>query len=111
MHPFRSHSLNLSISAEKLVDLVIDWGFQVCKKVLNISAPKVKYLKLSGNWMIHQNLGELMCLEKADLCLRPGGNDINILSEFLFSIRKVKALIIAEETLFKLLFFWAKTSI
>lgn len=65
VHPFRSHSLNLSISAEKLVDLVIDWGFQDCKKVLNITAPKVKYLKLSGNSLIHQNLGEVNVFRKS----------------------------------------------
>ncbi|PRQ44089.1 putative F-box domain, FBD domain, leucine-rich repeat domain, L domain-containing protein [Rosa chinensis] len=99
VHPFQSDPLILSISAEKLVDLVIDWGFQNCKKVLNVTAPEVRYLKLEGNSLIHQKLGELRRLEKADLCLRPGGNDINMLSEFISSIRSVKVLILGEEIL------------
>ncbi|KAM5559376.1 F-box/FBD/LRR-repeat protein [Rosa sericea] len=99
VHPFQSEPLILSVSAEKLVDLVIDWGFQNCKKVLNVTAPEVRYLKLEGNSLIHQKLGELRRLEKADLCLRPGGNDINMLSEFIGSIRSVKVLILGEEIL------------
>ncbi|KAL6133697.1 hypothetical protein ACLB2K_065931 [Fragaria x ananassa] len=79
VHHFLIDPLILGISADKLVCLVIDWGFHRCIKVLNITAPKLKYLRSEGNSLMHQNLGELRCLEKANLCLRPEGDDINIL--------------------------------
>ncbi|XP_004305634.1 PREDICTED: putative F-box/FBD/LRR-repeat protein At5g44950-like [Fragaria vesca subsp. vesca] len=88
-----------SISADKLVRLVIDWGFHRCKKVLNITAPKLKYLRLEGNSLMHQNLGEWRCLEKTNLCLRPEGDDINILPEIISSIQSVKVLILGHDTL------------
>ncbi|XP_062006723.1 uncharacterized protein LOC133723867 [Rosa rugosa] len=91
MDPF-----HLSISADNLEDLVINWGFYGCQK-LNIFAPKVRYMKWTGKLLIHQNFGEFKLLEQAELYLRPGGNDF--LSEFLSSICRVQALIMKGDTL------------
>ncbi|PRQ44088.1 putative leucine-rich repeat domain, L domain-containing protein [Rosa chinensis] len=95
VHRLQLDPFHLSISADNLEDLVINWGFCGCQK-LNIFAPEVRYMKWTGILLIHQNFGEFKLLEQAELYLRPGGNDF--LSEFLSSICKVKALIMKEDT-------------
>ncbi|CAL8170367.1 unnamed protein product [Prunus armeniaca] len=93
--------LFLSISGEKLEDVLIDWEFgSTFDNFLNIFAPNLKYLKWSGNVVLRKNLGQFMCLEKAQLFLKPQADDVKILSEVLRSItiNRVEALVLNKET-------------
>nr|XP_028948524.1 putative F-box/FBD/LRR-repeat protein At4g03220 isoform X2 [Malus domestica] len=93
-----SRYCNLSISGEKLEEILIDWGFDsTCSKLLNIHAPNLKYLKWLGNLLFHQNFGKLMCLKKAELFLKPKADDYSLSSEVLCIINSAEALILSKE--------------
>ncbi|VVA18104.1 PREDICTED: F-box/LRR-repeat [Prunus dulcis] len=91
VHSTVSCGLILSISGEKLEDILIDSDFlSTCKNLLNIFAPK--YLKWSGDVLIHQVIfGKFMCIEKAELFLMPEADDVKILSEVLCRENRVEA--------------------
>lgn len=112
---FVNHSLTeqcqLSIAAEKLVDLVIDIKSIPHRKSINILAPNLTSMKWIGRLLIHQNLGEFIRLEKADLFfLKTGACDFGIVSEFLCSICRVKVLILNAESL-KVKRYYSKTEL
>nr|XP_028948715.1 putative F-box/FBD/LRR-repeat protein At5g44950 isoform X2 [Malus domestica] len=89
----------ISSSCEKLEEICISWEHTPTGcRLLNIRAPNLKYLKWFGCLMMRQNLGELMCLEKAELSLMPEVDDLNFLSEVLCSISRVKVLTLNHET-------------
>ncbi|KAM1208069.1 hypothetical protein ACFX2J_013779 [Malus domestica] len=99
-----SRYCNLSISGEKLEEILIDWGFDsTCSKLLNIHAPNLKYLKWLGNLLFHQNFGKLMCLKKAELFLKPKADDYSLSSEVLCIINSAEALILSKEITMALL--------
>ncbi|CAL2273033.1 unnamed protein product [Prunus armeniaca] len=75
----------LSISAEKLEDILVHLDLHNCvKNLVNIFAPNLKYLKLSGDdiW-IGQSLGKSTSLEKAEFFLDSNRHCFKILSEVL----------------------------
>ncbi|XP_028948715.2 putative F-box/FBD/LRR-repeat protein At5g44950 isoform X2 [Malus domestica] len=89
----------ISSSCEKLEEICISWEpTPTGSRLLNIRAPNLKYLKWFGCLLMRQNLGELMCLEKAELSLKPEADDLNFLSEVLCSISRVKVLTLNHET-------------
>ncbi|KAM5583292.1 F-box/LRR-repeat protein [Rosa sericea] len=107
--PFQNYELwDLSISAEKLEDICIYWQFDSRRdskfhllpriRSLNLFAPKLKKFKWSGNFLNHHHLGNLMCLEEADIFLMPDLDDSSNLFEVLCSICMVKVLTLNEET-------------
>ncbi|ONI35735.1 hypothetical protein PRUPE_1G551800 [Prunus persica] len=90
----------LGISGEKLEDIHIQWQCaSLSGKSLNIFAPNLKYLKWGGNLMDHQNLGNLTCLEKAEIYLDPKVDESDKIFEVLCSIGRSKVLILNEETM------------
>ncbi|TQE00188.1 hypothetical protein C1H46_014200 [Malus baccata] len=90
---------HIDISGEKLEEICISWEpTPTGSRLLNIRAPNLKYLKWYGCLLMRQNLGELMCLEKAELSLMPEVYDLNFLSEVLCSISRVKVLTLNHET-------------
>ncbi|XP_070668513.1 putative F-box/FBD/LRR-repeat protein At4g03220 [Malus domestica] len=104
--PGLSAGCNLNISGQKLECLHIRWGnlFFDQKSSLNISAPNLKSLTWWGTLFSHQNLGKLMCLEKAELSLQPeSGIDFGIIHKVLHSMRGVKVLILHKKITMKLL--------
>ncbi|CAN6689068.1 unnamed protein product [Malus baccata var. baccata] len=68
-------------------------------KLVNISAPNLKYLEWIGEFSNRQNLGNLMFLEKAVICSSPWNSNFDVLFDFLCSIRKVKLLFLDPDTL------------
>ncbi|KAK9921290.1 hypothetical protein M0R45_029807 [Rubus argutus] len=91
----------LKISGEKLDDIDIEWRCAITSSTsFNVSAPNLKSLKWIGNFLNHQSLGNLMCLEKAEICLSLPADDYNFDNAFevLHSMCKVKVLILSEET-------------
>ncbi|TQD86946.1 hypothetical protein C1H46_027460 [Malus baccata] len=69
-----------------------------------MSAPNLKYLSWIGNVMNNNlNFGELLRLEKVKLSHRFGVYDLDSAFKFLYSIRRVKFLILDEATM-KVLF-------
>ncbi|CAL2273037.1 unnamed protein product [Prunus armeniaca] len=81
----------ISISAEKLEDILVHLDLHNCiKNWVNIFAPNLKYLKLSGDdvW-IGQSLGKSTSLEKAEFFLDSNRRSFKILSEVLSSINEV----------------------
>ncbi|XP_004302975.1 PREDICTED: uncharacterized protein LOC101314767 [Fragaria vesca subsp. vesca] len=91
---------NLSISGEKLAHIHIEWGFYKPRsRSLYISAPNLKTLKWFGRVLNHQELGELVCLEKAEILLEHKEEyKFDNVSEILGSISRTKALTLLEET-------------
>lgn len=91
---------NLSISGEKLVHIQIEWGFYKPRsRSLYISAPNLKTLKWFGRVLNHQELGELLCLEKAEILLEHKEEyKFDNVTEILGSISRTKALTLLEET-------------
>ncbi|KAL6273424.1 hypothetical protein ACE6H2_024116 [Prunus campanulata] len=90
----------LSISAEKLEDILVHLDLHnSVKNLVNIFAPNLKYLKLSGDdvW-IGQSLGKSTSLEKAEFFLDSNRRCFKILSEVLCSINKVETLVLNRET-------------
>ncbi|CAL8170363.1 unnamed protein product [Prunus armeniaca] len=90
---------NLSISAEKLEDILVHLDLHNCvKNLVNIFAPNLKYLKLLGDdiW-IGQSLGKSTSLEKAEFFLDSNRHCFKILSEVLSSINKVETLALNRE--------------
>lgn len=66
----------------------------------NISSPNLRYLKWDGNMLNHQHLGEMNCLEEAEISLTfHGVNHLDIVCEqFLHRICSVKVLTLDQET-------------
>ncbi|XP_061988118.1 uncharacterized protein LOC133706604 [Rosa rugosa] len=109
LFPFNNYELwDLNISGEKLEEIIILWHFDSNDdsrrglipriRSLNILAPKLKKITWGGNFLDHQHLGNLMCLEEAKIFLFPDLDDFNNPFEVLCSIRVVKALVLNEET-------------
>ncbi|KAM1947962.1 hypothetical protein ACFX15_008212 [Malus domestica] len=99
---YKSGICHLNISGEKLEDIHVDWEYyQPGSRSLTISAPNLKYFKWIGNLLNRQNLRELMCLEKAEIYLKPSRDicDFDNASEFLCSICRVKVLLLTHETM------------
>ncbi|CAN6716989.1 unnamed protein product [Malus baccata var. baccata] len=99
---YKSGICHLNISGEKLEDIHVDWEYyQPGSRSLTISAPNLKYFKWIGNLLNRQNLRELMCLEKAEIYLKPSRDicDFDNASEFLCSICRVKVLLLSHETM------------
>ncbi|KAM1093419.1 hypothetical protein ACFX2I_008572 [Malus domestica] len=94
---------HLNISGEKLEDIHVKWEyFHPGSRSLTISAPNLKYFKWIGNLLNRQNLRELMCLEKAEIFLKPRRDicdNFDNASEFLCSICRVKVLLLSHETI------------
>lgn len=90
---------HLSISGEKLEDLVVFWYFESpSNSSLNIFAPNLKFLSWNGKLMNHLKLGKFRRLETALLCLRPEANDLDKVYEILCSLSKVRTLKLDEAT-------------
>ncbi|CAN6580640.1 unnamed protein product [Malus baccata var. baccata] len=95
------HLCHLNISCEKLVDIHIEfYKFDSSSKSMNIFAPNLKYLTWIGSILNYHNLGKITCLEKAEIFLKRKKDDYDFdkIFEVLCSIRKVKALILSEDT-------------
>ncbi|KAB2623648.1 F-box protein [Pyrus ussuriensis x Pyrus communis] len=69
------------------------------RKLVNIYAPNLKCLEWFGECTTSQNLGNLMCLEKAGISSSIPICNFDILFGFLCSIRKVKVLILHPDIL------------
>ncbi|XP_004302976.1 PREDICTED: F-box/LRR-repeat protein At4g14103-like [Fragaria vesca subsp. vesca] len=90
----------LLISGKKLEKIDIEWRCALPSGTsLDVSAPNLRSFKWTGNLLKHQNMGNLMCLEKAEIFLSPSA-DYNFDNAFgvLHSLCKVKVLILSEET-------------
>ncbi|PRQ43956.1 putative F-box domain, FBD domain, leucine-rich repeat domain, L domain-containing protein [Rosa chinensis] len=91
----------LQISGEKLEEIVIEWRCDLSSSTsFSVSAPNLKSFKWTGNLLNHQSLGNLVCLEKAEIFLSPPADGYNFDNTFevLHSICKVKVLVLSEET-------------
>lgn len=91
---------HLNISCEKLEDIHIEWRFaSTSSRSFKVFAPNLKYLKWIGNLLNNQNLGKLMCLEKAEIFLKHGvdNNDFSNVLEVLCSVCRAKVLILRGE--------------
>ncbi|CAN6583179.1 unnamed protein product [Malus baccata var. baccata] len=97
--------LYLKVFGEKLERISIDWSHNSPNdRLFVMSAPNLKYLSWIGNVMNNNlNFGELLRLEKVKLSHRFGVYDLDSAFKFLYSIRRVKFLILDEATM-KVLF-------
>ncbi|CAL2273070.1 unnamed protein product [Prunus armeniaca] len=92
---------HLNISCEKLEDIQIEWRFaSTSSRSFKVFALNLEYLKWIGNLLNNQNLGKLMCLEKAEIFLKHGvdNNDFSNVLEVLCSVCRAKVLILSGET-------------
>lgn len=98
----KSSSLeSLSIQCPPFFDINrLEISGDINRYSLNISASNLKYLKWDGNMLNHQHLGEMNCLEEAEISLTfHGVNHLDIVCEqFLHRIRSVKVLTLDQET-------------
>ncbi|XP_050369925.1 uncharacterized protein LOC126788017 isoform X2 [Argentina anserina] len=100
---------NLKIAGEKLEDVCIHWEFYSrgapvldrasSSRSLNIFAPKLKKLTWCGNFLNHQHLGNLTCLEYARIFLWPDVEKFSNLFEVLCSLCMVRTLLLGEHTI------------
>ena len=100
LHVSIFRDLHLNISCEKLEDIHIEWRFaSTSSRSFKVFAPNLKYLKWIGNLLNNQNLGKLMCLEKAEIFLKHGvdNNDFSNVLEVLCSVCRAKVLILSGE--------------
>ncbi|KAM5559418.1 hypothetical protein ABKV19_020862 [Rosa sericea] len=103
---------HLNISGHKLRKIILNRNFGYCTgnprtdKLLNICAPNLKSLNLTGSFRNQVNLGRLECLEEAEICLLPDDDysdydnpddDFVILSEVLCCLCNAKVLILNKE--------------
>ncbi|KAB2631518.1 F-box/LRR-repeat protein [Pyrus ussuriensis x Pyrus communis] len=99
----QNDTCHLNITGEKLEDIHVNWEYyQRGSRSLTISAPNLKYFKWIGSLLNRQNLRELMCLEKAEIFLKPRRGiceNFDNASEFLRSICRVKVLLLSHETI------------
>ncbi|RXH91651.1 hypothetical protein DVH24_020674 [Malus domestica] len=97
--------LYLKVFGEKLEHISIDWSHNSPNvRLFVMSAPNLKYLSWIGNVMNNNlNFGELLRLEKVKLSHRFGVYDLDSAFKFIYSIRRVKFLILDEATM-KVLF-------
>lgn len=87
--------LYLSISGEKLEEMHLEWKAVSSNHLINIDAPKLKHFK----WFARiQNMMNSLCLEEAVFCLRARVHDIDKVMGILSSIRRVKALVLNDDT-------------
>ncbi|KAK9921301.1 hypothetical protein M0R45_029818 [Rubus argutus] len=97
----KSSSLeSLSIQCPPFFDINrLEISGDINRYSLNISASNLKYLKWDGN-MLNHHLGEMNCLEEAEISLTfHGVNHLDIVCEqFLHRIRSVKVLTLDQET-------------
>ncbi|XP_050142232.1 F-box/LRR-repeat protein At3g58900-like [Malus sylvestris] len=95
---FNDGDVHLSISGEKLENIVMAWsGCFVpvdSSASLKIFAPNLKNLKWDGNLRNSQDLGKLKSLEKVEICLKPQKNEFGKVVEVLCCICSAKVLII-----------------
>ncbi|KAL6145559.1 hypothetical protein ACLB2K_056245 [Fragaria x ananassa] len=86
----------LNISGEKIEKINIDCRYSPRSTLLNIIAPKVKYLMLEGNVKNNLNLGDLDCLQEASIIMEPIVYEFDKASEVLSSLCSVEVLILNE---------------
>ncbi|KAM2990446.1 hypothetical protein FF2_004289 [Malus domestica] len=96
---YESHAYNdkrhVNISCDRLEKLHFNAPIGgKTDRLVNISAPNLKYLEWFGEFMTRLNLGNLMCLEKAETSSSFMTCNFDGLFDFLCSIRKVKVLIL-----------------
>ncbi|KAB2623350.1 F-box protein [Pyrus ussuriensis x Pyrus communis] len=101
---YQSHEYNdgchVNISGDRLEKLhFVEPIGRKTNRLVNISAPNLKYLEWIGEFSNRQNLGNLMFLEKAVICSSPWNCNFDVLFDFLCSIRKVKLLFLDPDTL------------
>ncbi|KAM0980609.1 hypothetical protein ACFX2A_014037 [Malus domestica] len=90
---------HLNISGEKLEVINITWRFSSPDdKSLNIFAPRLKDLCWRRSLVNQANLGELECLEKADICLEPKADDSDKLIKHFYSLHRVEHLVLNAAT-------------
>lgn len=93
----------LNISGEKLEIIHLKWEFyETGSRSLHICAPNLKHLKWIGSLLSHQNLGKLLCLEKAEIFLEAKSYcvcDFHNVFEVLCSICTAKVLILSHKTI------------
>ena len=98
-----SHLCSLKISGEKLESIHIKWKiYEPGSRSLHVYAPNLKYLKWNGDLLSEQNLGDLLCLERAELKLEAQLDsvyDFHNIFELLCSICRVKTLILSDRTI------------
>ncbi|CAN6684216.1 unnamed protein product [Malus baccata var. baccata] len=91
---------HVNISGDRLKKLHLNPQLRrKTKKSVNIYAPNLKCLEWFGECTTSQNLGNLMCLEKAEISSSIPICNHDILIDFLCSIRKVKVLILHPDIL------------
>nr|XP_011464818.1 PREDICTED: putative F-box/FBD/LRR-repeat protein At4g03220 [Fragaria vesca subsp. vesca] len=99
VHYFQSDLCHLKVSGQKLENIHISWEFDSSsRRSLHICTPNLKYLKWSGSLMDNTDLGDLMCLEKAEIFLEPLKEDYVKVFETLDGIRMLKALSLNQKT-------------
>ncbi|KAL6138357.1 hypothetical protein ACLB2K_063640 [Fragaria x ananassa] len=86
----------LNISGEKIEKINIDCRYSPRSTMLNIIAPKVKYLMLEGNVKNNLNFGDLDCLQEASIIMEPIVDEFHKASEVLSSLCSVEVLILNE---------------
>lgn len=100
---FMSYSCQLNISGQKLQYIGMEWNFSSrkhrCKSSLNVFAPNLRHFNWKGDLLNDRCLGNLPCLEKAEIFLTPEVADFDNLYQFFCSIRKVTTIVLGEKTI------------